>query len=105
MIDFLKKDSVWFGLVLGIVCPILVYLLLLMIYSFMDSVGVFSDYGFAEDFRTRTLALIAICSNLVIMQSYRKSYKYHETIRGALIASMLLVGIWFWKFGYKMLQF
>ncbi len=105
MMQFLKKDSVWVGLLLGIVSPILVYLLLLLIYSFMDSVGVFSDYGFAEDFRTRTLALIAICSNLVIMQGIRKSHRYHETMRGALIASMLLVGIWFWKFGLKMIQF
>ncbi len=103
--QFLKKDSVFFGLILGLISPVVVYLLLLMIYSFMDSVGVFSDYGFAEDFRTRTLALIAICANLIIMQSYRKSHKYHETIRGALIASMILVGLWFWQFGSKMIQF
>ncbi len=105
MMQFLKKDSVWFGMLLGLVSPIIVYLLLLMIYSFMDSIGVFSDYGFAEDFRTRTLALIAICSNLIIMQTFRKSHQQHETIRGALIASMILVAIWFWLFGFKMLQF
>lgn len=105
MNTFFKKDSVWFGLALGIAVPVLVYGLLLLIYSFMDAVGVFSDFGFAEDFRTRTLALISICSNLLLMQSYRKSYRFHETMRGALIATMILVGIWFWKFGYKMLEF
>jgi len=32
-------------------------------------------------------------------------HRNHETIRGVLIASMILVMIWFWKFGIKMLQF
>jgi hypothetical protein len=105
MIPALKKDSVWIGLLFGLLIPIAVYLFLLLIYQLMDSMGIFSDVGFAEDFRTRTLALIAICSNLVFMQTFRKSHHRHETTRGILIASMILVGIWFWKFGFKMLQF
>jgi putative effector of murein hydrolase LrgA (UPF0299 family) len=104
MIPVLKRDSVWVGLVIGIVCPVALYGLLLLLYYFLETVGVFSEIGFAEDFRTRTLALVSICANLLIMQSYRKSHRHHETIRGLLIASMILVGIWFWKFGIKILQ-
>lgn len=105
MIRLLKKDSVWIGLMFGLIIPIVVYLLLLLIYQFMDTIGVFSNVGFAEDFRTRTLALISICSNLIFMQTFRRSHQNHETSRGILISSMILVGIWFWKFGFKMLQF
>lgn len=102
---WLKKDSVWIGLGLGIAIPVAVYGVLLLLYEFLDTMGVFSDIGFAEDFRSRTLALVSICSNLLLMQTYRKTHHHHETIRGMLIASMILVGIWFWKFGYKLLQF
>lgn len=105
MIQALKKDSVWIGLMFGLVIPIVVYLVLLLIYQLMDTMGVFSDVGFAEDFRTRTLALISICSNLIFMQAFRRFHRHQETMRGILIASMILVGIWFWKFGFKMLQF
>lgn len=105
MIQALKKDSVWIGLLFGLIIPVVVYLVLLLIYQLMDSMGVFSDVGFAEDFRTRTLALISICSNLIFMQTIRRPHHHHETTRGILIASMILVGIWFWKFGFKMLQF
>jgi hypothetical protein len=105
MMALLKKDSVWVGLGIGIVCPVVVYAILLLVYTFLDKAGVFSDVGFAEDFRTRTLALIAICSNLLVMQSFRKSHRQHETIRGMLIASMILVSFWFLKFGIKMLKF
>lgn len=105
MIQALKKDSVWIGLLFGLMIPIVVYLVLLLIYQLMDTMGVFSDVGFAEDFRTRTLALIAICSNLIFMQTFRRFHHHQETTRGILIASMILVGLWFWKFGFKMLQF
>ena len=101
---FFKRDDVWTGMLLGIIVPLAVYGLLILLYSFLDSIGVLSDIGFAEDFRTRTLSLVAICSNLILMQNYRKSYK-NETIRGMLIASMILVVVWFFRFGIKILHF
>ena len=105
MMTILKKDSVWVGMGIGLICPVVLYGILLLIYTLLDKAGVFSDVGFAEDFRTRTLALVAICVNLLVMQSFRKSHRHHETIRGMLIASMILVSIWFLKFGFKMLKF
>lgn len=99
-----KKDSVWVGIGIGLALPLTVYGILILLYEVLDSVGVFSDVGFAEDFRTRTLALISICSNLVMMQVFRRSHRKNEIIRGMLIASMILVGIWFWKFGFKILR-
>jgi hypothetical protein len=104
MMAILKKDSVWVGLAIGLICPIVLYGILLLLYYFMEKVGVFSDFGFADDFRTRTLALVSICSNLLLMQLFRKSHRQHETTRGMLIASMILVGIWFLKFGIKILN-
>jgi hypothetical protein len=103
MIEKLKRDSVWNGMAFGILLPAAVYGVLWLLYAFLESVGVLTDIGFAEDFRTRTLSLVAICSNLVLMQLYRKSYR-NETVRGTLIASMILVFIWFMKFGIKILN-
>ena len=103
MSPIIKKDSFWFGITAGLLLPVVVYGILLLIYLLMDSMGIFSDVGYAEDFRFRTLGLFSICANLVLMNRYRKTYHY-ETIRGILLASMLLVGIWFWIFGLKILQ-
>ena len=105
MMSFFKRDSVWAGLTIGLLVPLAVYGLLRLIYEWFDHMEVFSDVGFAEDFRTRTLALIAICANLLMMQSFRKSHRHYETTRGILMASMIYVAIWFWKFGFKMLDF
>lgn len=100
---FVKKDSVWFGIALGLLVPAAVYVLLLTIYTLLDSMGIFSDVGFAEDFRIRTLALFSVCANLVMMQRFKKAY-WHETIRGLLISSMILITIWFFFFGLKMIN-
>ncbi len=103
MTPLVKKDSVWVGLGMGLLVPAVVYVLLFILYSLLDSMDVFSDMGFAEDFRIRTLALFSICANLVLVQRYRKSY-YNETIRGIMIGSMILVIIWFFIFGIKILK-
>ena len=103
MMPFVKKDSVWLGIGIGLLVPALIYALLITIYTLLYSMGIFSDVGFAEDFRIRTLALFAICGNLIMMQRFRNAYR-HETIRGILIASMILVVIWFIMFGFKMID-
>ena len=100
---FVKKDSVWLGIGIGLLVPALIYALLITIYTLLDSMGIFSDVGFAEDFRIRTLALFAICGNLIMMQRFRNAYR-HDTIRGILIASMMLVVLWFILFGFKMID-
>lgn len=103
MTPFVKKDSVWFGISVGLLVPAAIYALLITIYTLLDTMGIFSDVGFAEDFRIRTLALFAIVANLVMMQRFKNSYK-HETMRGVLIASMILVMIWFFIFGIKIIK-
>ena len=103
MTPLIKKDSLLLGLGIGILIPAGVYAILLTLYTLLDSIGVFSDIGFAEDFRIRTLALFAICSNLIVMQRFKNSYR-HETMRGILMASMILVVIWFFVFGIKIMK-
>jgi hypothetical protein len=105
MSTLMKKDSFVMGLLLGLAVPVVVYGLLRLLYALMDSLGVFSDVGFAEDFRTRTLMLFAICANIIASRFFLKSQYHSETIRGMLFASMLLVLVWFVKFGVKMLSF
>lgn len=105
MISWMNRNSVWFGLTIGIILPAAVYGILFLIYEWMDMIGVFTDVTFAEDFRTRTLTLVSICSNLLVMQFLRKSSFHHESTRGMLMATMILVIFWFFTFGIKILKF
>jgi len=98
-----SRDTVRNGFALGLAVPVVTYGVLLGIYTLMDKAGVFSDVGFADDFRTRTLGLMAICANLFVIQFRRRAYE-HEMVRGMLLATMLLVILWFWKYGFNILQ-
>ncbi|MDQ3015373.1 MAG: hypothetical protein M3R25_01430, partial [Bacteroidota bacterium] len=71
MTPLIQRDSVWLGIGIGLIIPAIAYAVLLTLYMFLDTIGVLSDFGFAEDFRIRTLALFAVCSNLILMQRYR----------------------------------
>ncbi len=103
MTPIIQRDSVWLGIALGLLVPAIAYAVLLTLYTLLDTMGIFSDFGFADDFRIRTLALFAICSNLIMVNRYHKSYK-NETIRGIMVASMILVAIWFFVFGLKIMN-
>ncbi len=105
MKSWMNKDSVWFGMALGLIIPIVVYGILYLLYGLLDALGVFTDVSFAEDFRTRTLTLVSICANLILMQTYKKSHFHQESIRGILLSTMLFVVIWFFSFGIKILKF
>lgn len=103
MIPILKHNTLTSGLIIGAVVPVIAYGLLLTLYTLLDMMGIMSDIGFAEDFRTRTLALFAICSNLITVQRYRKSYQF-DTIRGILFTTMIMIIAWFFVFGIKIMN-
>lgn len=103
IIDKYIRNSVVSGLIWGVGLPVLTYGVLFGLYTLLDKVGFLSDIGFAPDFRIRTLGLIAICTNLLLIQFYRKAYK-HEFVRGILMSTMLLVVIWFLFFGVNIMK-
>lgn len=97
------RDSVFNGISWGVLLPLVTYGILFGLYTLLDKVGALSDVGFAPDFRVRTLGLISICSNLLLIQLHRKAYR-HEFVRGILIATMMLVAVWFFLFGFNIMR-
>ncbi|MEM1356672.1 MAG: hypothetical protein AAGF89_00630 [Bacteroidota bacterium] len=53
-------------------------------------------------FQERTLALIALCLNLIPMNIFRRAYR-NKSLRGLVLGTMVLAGVWFFKFGKELL--
>ena len=53
-------------------------------------------------FRPRTLALLAICLNVLPMNVFRRTYRT-RAMKGLLIGVMLLAGGWFFYYGRALL--
>ncbi len=98
----MNRNVLWFGLVVGLVMPFVGYALLLMMYDGLESAGLLSGQGFSENFRQRTLGIIAICLNLIALNFFQKRRLTHS-MRGVVIATFIYAMVWFIYFGAKLL--
>ena len=81
------NDKIIIGLLLGIAIPFVSYALLLELYDQLDSGGVISDVGMSETFRKRTIALLAVCMNLIPFTYFSRTYRFNS-MRGIIFPTV-----------------
>jgi hypothetical protein len=96
--NFLDRDSFLLGLLLGSAFPVMMYGILLTLFDALEVRLLASDIGMSPDFRFRTLMLVAICSNVIIFNLYRR-WGRDNTMRGMVLPTMGFVAYWFWIYG------
>jgi hypothetical protein len=80
-----QRNELWIGLFVGILLPAVCFTMLYQIFLLLEARGAASGDGLAINFRERTLALIAIVTNLWPMRIYRK--RRWEAL------------VWIWRYG------
>ena len=93
-----KYDNILVGLLTAISISVIAYGLLLTAEDFAQT-----SINAALDFNPRTLALIAICINILPMNYFRRRY-HNRSLRGLVFGTVLLAGGWFFYFGRGLLQ-
>jgi hypothetical protein len=95
MID---KNSIIFGLLLGAIVPVGGFVLTEFIFNTLTDLGIMDKVSSSTAGRRfRTLALIAICYNLIPF-NICKNYRWDETMRGIIFPTLIYVGAWVYKF-------
>lgn len=94
----INKNNFWIGLIAAILLPFVGYAIILSIYEQMEIIGWVSPIGLAGNFRTRTVAMIAVCLNIILIQYYNRK-KYTESIKGVGTATIIYSIIWVFYFG------
>jgi len=89
----LTKDSLPIGALLGLMIPFVGFALLLEIYDQLESAQIISDIGLSETFRKRTIALLAICFNLIPFSLFNRR-RLHNSMRGVIFPTVLYVATW-----------
>ncbi len=94
MFNFLKKDSFWLGLILGIIMPAICtgLLYLLNVYVFVNN-----DKPI---FRLSTLYILGLIPNAIALRIYLVNLKADKTGRGILFVTFIFAII-FMIFFYK----
>lgn len=94
---FYNRNNVFVGILIGLAIPVIVYALLLTILELIDANAGFTQVQLAKALKPRTLALIAICFNILTMQYYRKM-RADESMRGVFISVGIAAIIWIVKY-------
>ena len=94
----LNQNKVIIGLICGLVVPFIAYAIILTVYDFGDVRGWFDSSSVTETFRSRTQGLLAIASNLITINIFRRK-KHDESMRGVVIGTSVYILIWIIVFG------
>ena len=93
-----RRNKILTGLIPGILLPITLFALLWSIFSLLEKQGAASGDGLSHNFRERTLAIVAIAINALLIQIFRKR-RWENAMRGIVIATGLLAIAWLIRFG------
>lgn len=93
----MEKDKLIVGLMLGLMLPVVGYAILLEIYELLSSNGIISNEGLSQTFRERTIALLAVCFNLIPFTYFNKKRMYNG-MRGLVFPTVLFVMVWLFYF-------
>ncbi len=93
-----RYDHFLVGLGVALAVAFVSYALLLSAVDFANA-----SFGFTMQFRPRSLALIALCINVVPMNWFKKRY-YNKSMRGVVVSTFLLAVAWFVYFGNDLLN-
>jgi len=92
-----KNDNILIGLAVSLILPAIAYFLLLQLQSMIVEAS-----GRPISFEPRTLALIAICLNVLPLNFFRRVYR-NRSLRGLATGTMILAMGWFFYFGRDLL--
>ena len=93
-----KNDNILIGLAVSLILPAISYFLLLQLQSMIVEAS-----GRPISFEPRTLALVAICLNVLPLNIFRRVY-LNRSLRGLATGTMILAMGWFFYFGRDLLQ-
>jgi hypothetical protein len=96
-----QRNEIWVGLFYGLALPLGGFFLLYNLFSLLEIKGAASGAGFSENFRERTLAIVAIALNLFILSRFRR-LRWENAMRGVVIATSLLAFGWLFLYGLKL---
>ncbi|PPK88839.1 hypothetical protein CLV84_1812 [Neolewinella xylanilytica] len=93
-----RNDHLWIGLAVSFFLSFVSYALFLQLGEWFTA-----SAGRAISFRPRTLALIAICLNILPMNVFRRTYRT-KSLKGLVIGVMIMAAVWFFYFGRELLE-
>lgn len=91
------RNEIWIGLVTGFILPLLGFGILYGIFAFLDRANAVSQIGLSEDFRLRTIGIVAIALNAIALNKFQKN-RASQSMRGVVLITFGYVVVWLYFF-------
>ncbi len=89
-----KNDNFWIGFMLGATVPVIGYWVIDQVFTMLTDAGVMDSVtGSTITKRLKTLALLAICCNIIPTQ-LASNMRYTNILRGCVLATFIYAGMW-----------
>jgi len=93
-----ENNNILMGLLIGVIVPILGYFAIETIFDLLTQQGIMDEVSNSTGSkRRRTMALIALCCNIIPLQVI-KSRAFGAIIKGIALATMIYAGFWIYYF-------
>lgn len=99
----LRENNLFVGFAIGVVLPVLCYMAIDGLFDAFDTMNITTPSGGSYRFKDRTIALMAVCVNLIPFQIFNNSRK-EKTMRGLLLATAIYAIGWMIIFGINLLN-
>ena len=97
------KNSIWVGIIAGILLPFVAYAVFLSIFDALEAAEIIDDPGnISAYFRQRTSAILAIAVNLIPLNIFKKR-RFDDAIRGIVMPTIGYAIYWVYHFGQYIL--
>jgi hypothetical protein len=94
----LRKNNISTGLLVGLLLPVAGWVFFNALFDLLEMKNLASSEGFSQNFRERTLAIVAIALNLMPLNFYRR-IRADQAMRGVVLATGLMALIWLGRYG------
>lgn len=89
-----KNDNFLIGFMLGATVPVIGYWVIEQVFTMLTEAGVMDGVtGSTITKRLKTLALLAICCNIIPTQ-LANNMRYTNILRGCVLATFIYAGLW-----------
>jgi hypothetical protein len=88
--DWLKKDKLSLGVLIGLVIPLPVAVLFAVILRLIQA-----NFHILENTRITDMLLLGVGANLLIMRYYIVKLKFENTAKGLIIVSFVIILLFF----------
>ncbi|NNE16302.1 MAG: hypothetical protein HKO66_13950 [Saprospiraceae bacterium] len=93
-----ENNNILMGLLIGVTVPLLGYFCIETIFNLLTEQGIMDEVSMSSTGkRQRTMALVAICFNIIPLQVIR-SRTFGSIIKGIVFATMLYAAFWVYYF-------